>query len=255
MNDEQLIECYNFCLKAGWVHETPIETIIKQYNEHLNDFNSYFNLMNKEIKEIKILITEAPPYYPNTFYPNYANRKYFYAINQSLNTPYFKSPYKRFCNPNMKSYNQNLKEIYLIDFAAQGVILLDIWPFPVVQETNLRKRIHKNNNQISFNSYLDNYFHYRFLNVIRMFPNSKIQIYLMAPKFTSIQFLNWGIDKDEIKERMYEFEIPRNIEGISISKDLETFINKIRFDKNKLTNYPIYVDGSGNPNFNNYFNQ
>ena len=31
MTKEKYIECYQFCLKQGWVHNTPIEDVVLEY--------------------------------------------------------------------------------------------------------------------------------------------------------------------------------------------------------------------------------
>ena len=84
MTEKILSESYKFCLEQGWVHNTPIENVLSDYFNKTDGRKTLFDkhfieiLKNSNCHEINILIGEAPPYYPNSKYPEKEKRTYFY---------------------------------------------------------------------------------------------------------------------------------------------------------------------------------
>jgi hypothetical protein len=281
MNIKHLIEAYEFCLNNGWVHNTPKHNIIIDYEHRQKLFNDHIekikvHIEKKNLTTLHILIGEAPPYYPNNIFPLVNHRTYFYDPKSSMNTPYFKEPYNHFKLGEHKFGDPDKKNEYLGDFAKLGVMIFDIFPFPIFQTTKNRQRVNRKSvmntqgilseGNTAFNKYLNDYFCSRLEKLLRNFKEIKnVNFYLFAPKYTSIQFLSWcysGDDNCEIKDKLVKFsELENNNldsdEYPIFTKDIKEFIEKISTPKNlipKLNTHPIFMDKSGNPNFNNFIN-
>jgi hypothetical protein len=289
MNQERkkFIESYKFCLEYGWVHNTPTENVLLDYFDNKNGRKKIFNdhigkiLKREDCNEINILLGEAPPYYPNTKYPEKKNRQYFYDSKQSMNTPYFKEPCKHFLNitdwkNEAKVKPKKEKEDYLKNLIEKGVLIFDIFPFPIFQSTDIRENIVYKDGQSSFMKYLDDYFEPRLQEFLDVLPKKhedlKIKMYLFAPKLASVQFLYWLKGKSfykyliEFDDKQFSFsptsksEKGRDIEFIN--KSLTKFLDKIsKKDENIKADFlkilklhPIFMNESGNPDFNNFVN-
>jgi len=273
MTKEELIEMYRFCLKNGWVHNTPKDSVWGEFTDRNNCFKSYLENI-PENGVIHILIGEAPPYYPNKIFPEPQNRKYFYDNKQSYNIGYFKEPCKYFLNVKDWRKEKRKKEELLKALAEKGVIIFDIFPFPVFQSTDIRNKINRRTqydfpqdtlttNQSLFNKFLTDFFKRRLKILLDELGEGRIvKYYLFAPKLTSIQFLYWASNYDEIKEKLVEFDnITFESKGKWSNKSLEDFIQKIAetdVNKNRLVdlinNHPIFMNGSGQPSFNDFIN-
>ena len=207
-----LSESYKFCLEQGWVHNTPIENVLSDYFNETDGRKTLFDkhlseiLKNSNCHEINILIGEAPPYYPNSKYPEKKKRTYFYDSEQSLDTPYFKEPCKYFLKIadwkiEKKENSLRTKASYLQNLAEKGVLIFDIFPFPIFQSTGIREQIVYKDGIQSFITYLDNYFEPRLKNLLDGLSKKgkTINMYLFAPKLASVHFLFWLKDKDHYK--------------------------------------------------------
>lgn len=292
MTEKDLIEAYKFCLENGWVHNTPEDNIIidykyrqKLFNEHLKKIIDH--VKKNELDTIHILIGEAPPYYPNDIFPLRKNRNYFYDTDHnSTKTHYFKKPCDYFLNK-----RESTKEELLKQLAATGVLIFDIFPFPIFQTTDNRKRVNlkdneseqseiqksslindsENSNSFGFFNFLDTHFCSRLEELIRDFEEIKnVKFYLFAPKYTSIQFLSWcysGDENCEIKKRLQvelinfgncddRFQFLLDTDSF-YTDDTKKFINKVGNPegiKDAISKHPIFMDKSGNPNFNEFIN-
>jgi hypothetical protein len=168
----------------------------------------------------------------------------------------------------------------LSNLAKKGVIIFDIFPFPVFQSTDIRNKINRQtkgnfpqdklNEQPAFEEYLNEYFTRRLKILIEQIKNPrkqdnlKIKYYLFAPKLTSIQFLYWASKNSEIKNNLVKFDkktINKNVEEW-LNDSLKAFIGNIanndEVEKQILIDligkYPIFMNGSGQPSFNNFIN-
>jgi hypothetical protein len=90
---------------------------------------------NSELKTVKILIGEAPPFYRATKKPY--EKAYFYSPDETGNSPWFSAPLAHFCTVEELKY----KHDKLLALASKGVLLLDIFPFPIIQDTEMRTDI------------------------------------------------------------------------------------------------------------------
>jgi hypothetical protein len=292
MEIENYIECYEFCLKQGWVHNTPIIDVCADYfhsekgrkilfENHLEKI--LLHVEKSKLKEIHILIGEAPPYYPNDEFPEDPKRKYFYDPNHSPATHYFRQPYKNFVR-DIQKFDPKRKQNYLAKLAEKGVLIIDIFPFPVFQSTDIRDEIKRGqteeeeshvascfesrNSEDYFACYLNRFFEPRLEELFRKFDefqNVKIKIYLFAPKYTSVQFLHW-MWVHEKKFMAYlikfngEFEWQEELNGkFFLNKSLKKFIKKLEVKDRvgfctTIKNYPIFMNGSGNPDFERFVN-
>jgi hypothetical protein len=285
MTEEQFRECYMFCLEQGWVHNTPIQDLVNDYFIAPKGRNVLFRNHLKKIvdgpsHEIHVLIGEAPPYYPNCEFPKHRNRKYFYDENQSMNTAYFKEPCKHFLGITEWRKIKETKSQLLQSLALDGVLIFDIFPFPVYQSTDIRDKIARgktqnDENDISsyyhdmrssfFTNYLNYFFLPRFVKLLEEFESKKIKIYLFAPKYTSIQFIHWAKDLELFKKHFVqfsesEFEYLEKIgERDFLNSSLIDFVKKLEPETTDefieiLKEYPIFMNGSGNPDFQNFVN-
>jgi hypothetical protein len=285
MTKTDLIEAYKSCLENGWVHNTREDNIIFDYNYRQKLFNTHLkkikdHVNNDELNTIHILIGEAPPYYPNDKFPLENHRTYFYDPKNSIHTPYFKEPYNHFIGE-VTDWKNKSKEDYLKDLAGCRVMIFDIFPFPIFQTTKNRQRVNRqsvmntedilghNQRKTAFSTFLDSHFCSRLENLLSNFKIEYVNFYLLAPKYTSIQFLSWCYSGDEnskikksLRDKLVKFSglnnIPLNtLKNPIFTKDTRDFIKKISDPDTlipKLNTHPIFMDNSGNPNFNNFIN-
>lgn len=295
MTKEEYIKCYKFCLNQGWVHNTPECYVEWEYFDsekgRQSKYETYLNIIksNLALEEVHILIGEAPPYYPNKEFPDWNNRKYFYDAVQSPNTGYFKEPCKHFLNTDWETHSVQSKSTLLSSLAQKGVLIFDIFPFPIYQSTNIREKITWGNSpedenvvsefyfsrESKFNNYLESYFEIRFQKLLKEIKNKEIKIYMFAPKLASVQFLYWLKEKIDwmkylVKFNDTEFKFHETVENKKtekIQKFINSSLNKFVLDlaakdekkaqdfiENILKKHPIFMNGSGNPDFNNFVN-
>lgn len=289
----QYKECYQFCLKQGWVHNTPEVDVVNDYFDSTKGRKNLFENHLKKIyeteglKDIHILIGEAPPYYPNNNYPKTENRKYFYDQGQSEVTGYFIWPCKHFLEISDWKEETRSKQELLGSLANKGVLIFDIFPFPIFQSTDIREKVvwgttdldenavstFYSSKQSKFNEYLDTHFKPRFNCLLDSFKDKKIHIYMFAPKLASVQILYWLKDTNWSKQLVQFDNVFILQESVTnektgknqkfINNSLNNFVSNLASnDKNKaehfieniLKKHPIFMNGSGNPDFNNFVN-
>lgn len=300
-------EQYRFAWNNGWVFGTAFTELYLDYLDgwcwflkHLDMVVEYAvkqGFVNNEIS-IKILIGEAPPMWRGT---NHADeRTYFYNADQDKgNQPWLNEPFKYFnqkdCSSNWdhkgKYIGPNItKQEKLNYLASKGVILIDVFPFPIIQDTNNRKEIDKKKKKTSFSTHVNEYL-IEHLKKLLDYLNSKIKAKLgpelnlklnfecafMAPEYTSLQLmydpdftetfasLNLtplkGFTVCKISEIIFEKckgKIP--LEGKpSESKEMSYFLYKLnkcnpKIEPNRLEDIPILISNR-KPNFEFFFNQ
>lgn len=158
---------------------------------------SFFDQQNKPDSEViqnkpdpdeitlKFLIGEAPPFWAGK--SKQINRTYYYNPNHTGSTNYLSVPYNHFI---LKKYRKERKYEKLIDLAKKHVILIDVFPFPIWQKSEIRSTITDN-----FSCHIRNYF-VSFFNDLYNYLKAKPENYtfrnefaFIAPEFTSIQFM------------------------------------------------------------------
>ena len=166
-------------------------------------------LSNEEAKTgpLKIFIGEAPPKWNWKELPS--ERTYFYHPLHTGPSDWFKVPKKIF-----KVSNPNKPEA-LYELALNQFLLLDIFPFPIIQDTEIRKEVTG-----EFSGFLDTYFKKKYQNILEyIFKNSfeelqnkeKIQHAIAMPLYGTLQ-ITFGPNS---RKKMDELGIFK--EGIEIN--------------------------------------
>jgi hypothetical protein len=121
----------------GWTYSSCTPEMWKEYVERWNHFVEYLKYMrvNREQQIVKILIGEAPPFYRAT--KERCDRAYFYSPEETGFSPWFSSPLIHFVGKKkIKSKRNKLEAL-----AKKRVLLLDVFPFPIIQDTEMRMDI------------------------------------------------------------------------------------------------------------------
>jgi hypothetical protein len=167
------------------------------------------------------------------------------------------------------------------------LLIFDIFPFPIFQSTDIREKvvwgtteddekavsIFYSSKQSMFNNYLNTHFRPRFEGLLNSFTKTEIHIYMFAPKLASVQFLYWIKDIEEWKDKLIVFngvfEYKDGVENQKtkitqkfMNNSLKDFVNTLTGDnlksqdfiENILKRHPIFMNGSGNPDFKNFVN-
>jgi hypothetical protein len=90
---------------------------------------------------LKIFIGEAPPYWKGMDLHNYDKRNYFYHPLSKQSKSYFDVPSKIFLDSKEQEYKGKQKVPFLAALASKGFVLIDIFPFPIIQETEIRQEV------------------------------------------------------------------------------------------------------------------
>ncbi|MFM9423449.1 MAG: hypothetical protein RIR06_1910 [Bacteroidota bacterium] len=123
--------------KNGWTYSSCTHEMWEDYVVQWNHFIDYIDRLKLSdgLDVVKILIGEAPPFYRATKKPY--EKAYFYSPDETGNSPWFSAPLAHFCS-DKKIKNKHDK---LLALASKGVLLLDIFPFPIIQDTEMRTDI------------------------------------------------------------------------------------------------------------------
>ncbi len=266
-------------------------------------YRKFFNKESIQVKPLNILIGEAPPFWAGN--SKQEDRSYFYNVKQTRGSTWLNAPYKYFhylkypsttrdteivFNESKKSLKFpkgfNLDKSSRLDFLAkEGVILLDIFPFPIRQATKIRETV-----TADFSVHLKEYF-CEFYNKVKGYiickTNPKVQFKyaLVTPIFMGLQILYGSKSKSVFEKIVYgdkplqirDFSSPtianftiQTYQGQSFhtANSFRNFFVKIAFDdwlEKKLEDFtftetcnnsetPLLMDGSGNVNFSKFFN-
>lgn len=285
---------YRFAWNNGWVFGTAFPELYLDYLDGWKYFKKYLDELVKYVvsdkqMSIKILIGEAPPMWKGT---NIANeRTYFYNPNHIKgNQPWLYETFKYFNKiDNKKDWDENDKYVgtftekqhKLQYLASKGVILIDVFPFPIIQDTDNRKEIDTKKEKTSFSTHVNEYLIDQ-LNKLFDYLECEIKRKLdfecafIAPEYTSLQLmydpgitqsfaqLNLTPLKDftvfKISEIIFEKckgKIPLENKP-SESKEMSYFLYKLNnrnsiIASNELENIPILISNR-KPNFEIFFN-
>ena len=128
----------NKAYRNGWTYSTCTPEMWTDYSNRCMHFMQYLEDLKRNkgsLETVKILIGEAPPFYRATKKPY--EKAYFYSPDETGNSPWFSAPLAHFC-PDEELKNKHDK---LLALASKGVLLLDIFPFPIIQDTEMRTDI------------------------------------------------------------------------------------------------------------------
>jgi hypothetical protein len=300
-------EYHRIAWENGWTYGPAHTELYLEYLKNWEYFIKYIqNLTNKLSNQnncIKILIGEAPPFWAGN--SSQTDRSYFYNIEQTRGSTWLNAPFKYFHYlkyPKGGFHNQikftkskksltflkknSSKKFSRLDFLAEeGVILLDIFPFPIRQATKIRETV-----TADFSVHLDKYF-CDFYNKVKSYiickaktkTNVQFKYALVTPIFTGLQIL-YGSKSKLVFAKIVEKDSPMHIvnflsaprtnftiqtyceQCFGNKNSFRNFFGKIAFDENveiKLVPFeevcphsitPILMDTSGNVNFSNFFN-
>jgi len=311
-------EYHRIAWENGWTYGPAHTELYLEYLKNWEYFITYvdkliygLNHVSKQNKCIKILIGEAPPFWAGN--SEQEDRSYFYNEKQTRGSTWLNAPFKYFhyleypegCSNNQIYFDASKKSLTFkkpissdkpsrLDFLAQqGVILLDIFPFPIRQVTKIRETV-----TADFSVHLNKYFR-DFYNKVKSYiiceakakaktktktkTNVQFKYALVTPIFTGLQIL-YGSKSKFVFKNMVNGDSPMDIVDFSsettVNFTIETyqgqffnaansfrnFFGKIAFDEKvdiKLDPFevecphsstPILMDTSGNVNFSNFFN-
>ena len=184
----------------GWTYSSCTPEMWSDYVERWNHFVKYLEDLkkNSELKTVKILIGEAPPFYRANVLPG--NRSYFYDPEETKYTPWFGALYKKFVLDSKNETTKKSKEVKLQELAEKGILLIDLFPFPIIQSTEVRMEVTGN-----FSGWIETYFK-PFLDALLNYLKDelkevKFEFGMAATKYASTQFL-LGTNVRTIIEKM-----------------------------------------------------
>ena len=243
LNKQEFKNLYDNCYLTGWTMSKFYDDLYEEYQNRFDVFFNYYNSLNKKMT-LKVLIGEAPPYFTGNMTP--FDKTYIYDTTHTGYTPYLTSPLKKYNKTSkIKSITKSNK---LLNLAMYNILLIDIFPFPIY--TNQRDKVMFSKNNYSFEKYFKDYFLKLFNECISKFSN--IEVGFMCPLYTAIQSLKEfnanGLSKKCSSLNGFKYNKP------NVSNDLNNFIKEIKFDTKILSNFPILINKSGQPNFNDFFN-
>ena len=181
----------------------------------------YFNLFKKEVEKavteinVEILIGEAPPYWKGN--AENKDKSYFYNPSQINNSPWLNGPANWKSSKNkFKSTKKEKVEIKIekLNFLAkQGLILFDIFPFPIIQDTKIRQAVSG-----KFPEHINEYFIPKLKSIIKYIGLDIIDIKygFVATTYGSLHLL-FG---DQTRELFYGFDTKFYDKGIEFNENL-----------------------------------
>jgi hypothetical protein len=135
------------------------------------------------ISSVEILIGEAPPYWKGN--AKNKDKSYFYNPSQTKNSSWLNAPV------NWKNLDDSLvfntKQKKLEFLAKKGIVLIDIFPFPIIQDPKVRTEITG-----GYAYHIENYFLKKYLEIINYIDTTKGIKFthgLVATELGALQFL------------------------------------------------------------------
>ncbi len=204
----------------GWTYSTFTPEMWIDYNNRCMHFMQYLEDLKRNkgsLETVKILIGEAPPFYRANIKKK--KRSYFYDPNETLHTPWFGALYKKFVLDSKNETTKKSKKVKLQELAEKGILLIDLFPFPIIQSTEVRMEVTGN-----FSGWIKTYFK-PFLDALLNCLTSelegvKFEFGMAATKYASTQFL-LGTNVRTIIEKMKlePIEIPDFYKTIHFCKN------------------------------------
>jgi len=178
--------------------------IIIEAEDH---YGSHFEL-HETLVNIEILIGEAPPYWKGNAKDK--DKSYFYNPSQTKSSSWLNVPV------NWKNLDDNLvfntKQEKLEFLAKKGIVLIDIFPFPIIQDPKVRTEITGD-----YAYHIKNYFLKKYSEIIKYIdPANQIQFThgLVATELGALQFL---CDKSIFGLKGYSVIVDNPIEFIKFT--------------------------------------
>ena len=252
-NKKDFKKLVNKAYRNGWTYSTFTPEMWTDYNNRCKHFEQYLVKLkkNESIETVKILIGEAPPFYRANITKK--KRSYFYDPNETLHTPWFGALYKKFVLDNKNETTKKSKEVKLQELAEKGILLIDLFPFPIIQSPEVRMEVTGNFSgwiKIYFKPFLD-----AVLNYLKdELKEVKFEFGMAATKYAATQFLLGTNVRDILLEEPSLLNQPiTNPKFVGIMKfhaGKEKIVKEVLF-------LPIYVQKKDNSfdkkKYNDYF--
>jgi len=143
LSKEQFEDLYNKAWENGWVYGKFFQELYYEYLVNWVYFIVYLDkLKMTNPKEVEILIGEAPPYWKGN--AENKDKSYFYNPAQTNSSKWLNAPADWKFGSKFKTKTTDLKSIKIekLNFLAEkGLILFDIFPFPIIQDTKIRQAV------------------------------------------------------------------------------------------------------------------
>ena len=134
---------------------------------HVPDYYGiFFNLIGlpNKVETINIFVGEAPPSFDGNEWLTKDKRTYFYNPTFVGDSDWLEIPVKIF------SITETDKVNKLAELAKKSFVLIDIFPFPIIQDTEIRKKITG-----EFSSFLEKHFVKKYKSVLEYIYNKKFE--------------------------------------------------------------------------------
>ena len=109
--------------------------------------------------DLDIFIGEAPPYWPGKYLKNPGKRSYFYNPKHLKSSPWFTLPLELYNLTGKISAKTKIEKLSIL--AQKGFLLIDIFPFPIIQDTQVRKDLTGD-----FSNFLNKHFKKKYTKII-----------------------------------------------------------------------------------------
>ena len=144
LSKKEFEDLYNKAWENGWVYGKFFQELYYEYLVNWVYFIVYLDkLKMTNPKNVEILIGEAPPYWKGN--AKNKDKSYFYNPAQTnsskwLNAPAdWKSSGGKFITKTTDLTSIKIEKLNFL--AQQGLILFDIFPFPIIQDTKIRQAV------------------------------------------------------------------------------------------------------------------
>jgi hypothetical protein len=291
LNRKEFFALHRIAWKNGWTYSPAFDALFHAYNENWKHFYLYLTEVIDEInrgqnKNITILFGEAPPFWTGNSCVK--DRTYFYNPDHiNPNQTWLTIPYNYFVKK-IPSYSKikspKDKSDRLLELAKKGVVLIDVFPFPIIQDTDVRYEVSN-----GFSNHIRDYFIPEIEKVLNFLLKNisgkgglKLFCGFMAPEYTSLQLIYGKNTSSYLQSTIAKHKLSpvstSPIAKISCSTfgstpgELVTKSKKAKFlyriiqDKkwqkpdliivpnNPLEDIPIFMSAGGSPNFYKFCN-
>ena len=204
-----LIEAKDFYLEL-FPKKVPEEKVNEEVEEQ------------EPITDVEILIGEAPPYCKGN--ADNEDKSYFYNPAQTKNSSWLNVPFS-WKGGKLEDTKINAKQKKLEFLAKKGFVLIDIFPFPIIQDSAVRTEITG-----GYADHIRDYFLKKYSEIINYIDSTKKTTFthgLVATELGALQFL---CDKTIFELREYKYIVG----------------NRIKFEK--FTNIESWIENIGSIN-------
>jgi hypothetical protein len=202
LSKEQFEDLYNKAWENGWVYGKFFQELYYEYLVNWVYFIVYLDkLKMTNPKNVEILIGEAPPYWKGN--AKNKDKSYFYNPAQTNSSKWLNAPadWKSGVKFIPKGNDLTSIKIEKLNFLAEeGLILFDIFPFPIIQDTKIRQAVSG-----KFPEHIETYFIPKLNSIINYIGVEKenIKYGFVATTYGSLHLL-FG---DQTRKLFYGFDL------------------------------------------------